>query len=51
MADFPIGSFLYWLLEQKNKDEWPVYEFIRDFDGESPHNSGSKDGIFEAANG
>jgi len=39
MADFPIGSFLYWKLEQKNKDEWPVYEFIRDFDGESPHNA------------
>jgi uncharacterized protein with ParB-like and HNH nuclease domain len=38
MADFPIGSFLYWRLEQKNKDEWPVYEFIRDFDGDSPHN-------------
>lgn len=38
MADFPIGSFLYWRLEQRNKDEWPVYEFIRDFDGESPHN-------------
>jgi hypothetical protein len=38
MADFPIGSFLYWRLEQKNKDEWPVYEFVRDFDGESPHN-------------
>lgn len=38
MADFPIGSFLYWRLEQKNKDEWPVYEFIREFDGESPHN-------------
>jgi hypothetical protein len=38
MADFPIGSFLYWKLEQKNKDEWPVYEFIRDFDDESPHN-------------
>lgn len=39
MADFPIGSFLYWKLEQKNKDEWPVYEFVRDFDGESPHNN------------
>jgi len=39
MADFPIGSFLYWKLEQKNKDEWPVYEFIRDFDVESPHNA------------
>lgn len=38
MADFPIGSFLYWRLEQKNKDEWPVYEFIRDFDSEDPHN-------------
>ena len=39
MADFPIGSFLYWRLEQKNKDEWPVYEFIRDYDAEAPHNS------------
>jgi len=38
MADFPIGSFLYWRLEQKNKDEWPVYEFLRDFDSEDPHN-------------
>jgi Protein of unknown function DUF262 len=38
MADFPIGSFLYWRLEQTNKDEWPIYEFIRNFDGESPHN-------------
>lgn len=38
MSDFPIGSFLFWLLEQENKDEWPVYEFIRDFDEESPHN-------------
>jgi hypothetical protein len=38
MSDFPIGSFLYWRLEQKNKDEWPVYEFIRDWDEEAPHN-------------
>lgn len=38
LADFPIGSFLFWKLEQKNKDEWPVYEFIREFDLESPHN-------------
>ena len=38
MADFPIGSFLFWRLEQKNKDEWPVYEFIRDFNSEDPHN-------------
>ena len=38
MSDFPIGSFLFWLLEKNKKNEWPVYEFIRDFDGESPHN-------------
>ena len=39
MADFPIGSFLYWRLEQKNKDMWPIYEFIRDFDDDAPHNA------------
>ncbi|MEQ9190974.1 MAG: DUF262 domain-containing protein [Alphaproteobacteria bacterium] len=39
MADFPIGSFLFWKLEQKNKDEWPVYEFVREYDEEDPHNS------------
>lgn len=38
MADFPIGSFLYWRLEQEKKNDWPVYEFIRDFDREDPHN-------------
>ena len=37
MSDFPIGSFLCWRLEQKNKDMWPIYEFIRDFDSDSPH--------------
>ena len=36
MSDFPIGSFLYWRLEEKNKDEWPVYEFLRDYDEDSP---------------
>lgn len=38
MADFPIGSFLFWRLEQERKDDWPVYEFIQDFDDGSPHN-------------
>jgi uncharacterized protein with ParB-like and HNH nuclease domain len=38
MADFPISSFLFWRLKEENKDQWPVYEFIRDFDSESPHN-------------
>lgn len=46
LSDFPIGSFLFWNLEQKNKDEWPVYEFIRNYDEEKPHNpSASMAGI------
>ena len=38
MSDFPIGSFLFWNLEQENKSEWPIYEFIRQYDEEQPHN-------------
>ena len=38
MSDFPIGSFLFWILEEKNKNEWSIYEFIRDYDKERPHN-------------
>lgn len=38
MSDFPIGSFLYWRLKHENKDEWPVYQFIEDFDEAVPHN-------------
>ena len=39
MQDFPIGTFLFWKLEHENKDKWPIYEFIRKFDEESPHNA------------
>lgn len=38
MADFPIGSFLFWKLKEEKKEEWSVYEFIRDYDKEHPHN-------------
>lgn len=38
MSDFPIGSFLFWKLEQENKSEWPIYEFIRNYDEDKPHN-------------
>ena len=47
MEDFPIGSFLFWRLEQRNKHEWPVYEFIREYNEETPHNpSANLDGIY-----
>jgi hypothetical protein len=39
MMDFPIGSFLFWRLGQANKDQWPIYEFIRDYDEAHPHNT------------
>jgi hypothetical protein len=38
MRDFPIGSFLFWKLDSKNKNDWNIYEFSRDFDEENPHN-------------
>ncbi len=38
MSDFPVGSFLYWRLQEANRDNWPIYEFLRDFDDEHPHN-------------
>ena len=38
MADYPIGSFLFWKIREEQKKDWITYEFIRDYDGESPHN-------------
>lgn len=38
MADFPIGSFLLWKVENEHKGDWSVYEFISEYDKESPHN-------------
>ena len=38
MADFPIGSFLLWKVENEHKGDWSVYKFISKYDKESPHN-------------
>lgn len=38
MADFPIGSFLLWKVENEHKGDWSVYEFISQYNQESPHN-------------
>ena len=38
LSDYPIGSFLFWNLKQENKDKWPIYEFIREYDEATPHN-------------
>jgi hypothetical protein len=38
LGDYPIGSFLFWKIDEKNKEEWATFEFIRQFDKEHPNN-------------
>jgi uncharacterized protein with ParB-like and HNH nuclease domain len=38
MGDYPISSFLFWKIKEDNIKDWDAYEFIREFDKESPHN-------------
>jgi len=38
LGDYPIGSFLFWKVDERNKEQWTTFEFIRDFDKESPTN-------------
>ncbi len=38
LGDYPIGSFLFWKVDETNKDQWTTFEFIRKFDDEHPHN-------------
>jgi hypothetical protein len=38
MGDYPIGSFLFWKIEEGTRPQWTAYEFFRDFDEERPHN-------------
>jgi hypothetical protein len=38
LGDYPIGSFLFWKVDEKNKEEWATFEFIRQFDKEHPNN-------------
>ncbi|MBI3825623.1 MAG: DUF262 domain-containing protein [Candidatus Rokubacteria bacterium] len=38
LGDYPIGSFLFWKVDEKNKEEWTTFEFIRQFDKADPHN-------------
>jgi uncharacterized protein with ParB-like and HNH nuclease domain len=38
MGDYPIGSFLFWKIQEDNKKDWTSYEFIRYYDQEFPHN-------------
>lgn len=38
MGGYPISSFLFWEINEEHKKDWIAYDFIRDFDEDSPHN-------------
>ena len=38
MQDYPIGSFLFWELDQANRDKWNAYSFITEFKQGGAHN-------------
>lgn len=38
MCEYPISTFLFWKIREENRKQWTAYEFIRDFDTDSPHN-------------
>lgn len=39
MQDYPIGSFLFWKLKEEHKNDWAIYEFIRNYNEEHSHNN------------
>lgn len=47
LRKYPINTFLFWELREKDYDRWEIYEFIKDFDERFPHNKirQSKSGI------
>jgi uncharacterized protein with ParB-like and HNH nuclease domain len=38
VGDYPISSFLFWKVKEDNKKDWISYEFLRNYNQESPHN-------------
>lgn len=39
LRGYPISSFLFWELDEANREKWEIYRFIEDFDERRPHNS------------
>ena len=47
MCGYPISSFLFWRIREEDKKKWTAYQFIHDFDKETPHN---KEANFDGVN-
>jgi Protein of unknown function DUF262 len=46
MRHYPISSFLFWELQEQNRDKWEVYRFVSDFHQKGTHNeTAATDGV------
>lgn len=51
MREYPIGSFLFWHIEDKNKDDFVKYKFIEDYttnEKQTPHSARHRNKITKA---
>ena len=39
MRNYPVGSFLFWELDQDNRDKWDVYQFVQNYSQDDTHNA------------
>ncbi len=39
MRSYPVGSFLFWELDQDNNDKWDVYQFVQNYVQDETHNA------------
>jgi uncharacterized protein with ParB-like and HNH nuclease domain len=40
MRDYPVGSFLFWMVKKKHTGNYQFYEFVRDYhERDNPHNA------------
>ena len=40
MRDYPVGSFLFWMVKKKHTGNYQFYEFVRDYhEQDNPHNA------------
>lgn len=39
MRDYPIGSFLFWQLDESNLYKWDIYRFVQDYKQSETHNA------------
>ncbi|HXX78430.1 MAG TPA: DUF262 domain-containing protein, partial [Ktedonobacteraceae bacterium] len=39
MRNYPVGSFLFWELDQDSRDKWDIYQFVQNYNQDKTHNA------------